>query len=169
MKAQSLNVFILNDDVMVAGKLRRYLKKRFGDKLNISLFFNSRSCLRMLNGQVDLVVVDDYLQESTHSGIPGLDMLQKVKERDPHTEVVILSSDEDVATAVEAMKMGARSYIRNDRSAWQQILSIIDQTIQQPIRYLIAEYGVNVFMAVFFTVFAAMGIITYLALRYWVH
>jgi DNA-binding NtrC family response regulator len=168
MKNQSLNVFILNDDVMVAGKLRRYLKKRFGDKLNISLFFNSRSCLRMLNGQVDLVVVDDYLQESTHSGIAGLDMLQKVKERDPHTEVIILSSDEDVATAVEAMKLGARSYIRNDRSAWQHILTVIDQNIQQPIRYLIAEFGVNVFMVVFFAVFATMGIITYLALRYWV-
>ena len=33
-----LNVFILNDNLEVAGKLRRYLKKRFGDLLNISLF-----------------------------------------------------------------------------------------------------------------------------------
>lgn len=169
MKTQSLNVFILNDDVMVAGKLRRYLKKRFGDRLNISLFFNGKSCLRMLNGQVHLVVLDDYLQETTHSGIPGITMLQKVKEKDPNTEVVILSSDEDVATAIEAMKLGAKDYIKNDRSAWQQILSIIDQTIQQPIRYLIAEFGVNVFMAVFFSTFVTMGIITYLALKYWVH
>ena len=169
MKTQSLNVFILNDDVMVAGKLRRYLKKRFGDRLNISLFFNSKSCLRMLNGQVHLVVVDDYLQETVHSGIPGIDMLQRVKQKDPNTEVIILSSDEDVATAVEAMKMGARDYIRNDRSAWQRILTIIDQTIQQPMRYLIAEYGVNVFMMVFFSTFITMGIITYLALKFWVH
>ncbi len=169
MKNQSLNVFILNDDVMVAGKLRKYLKKRFGDRLNISLFFTSRSCLRMINGQVHLVVVDDYLQESSHTGIAGIDMLQKIKEKDPQTEVIILSSDEDVALAVDAMKLGARDYIRNDRSAWQQILTIIDQTIQQPIRYLIAEFGVNVFMAVFFTTFALMGIICYLALHYWVH
>jgi len=168
MKNQSLNVFILNDDVMVAGKLRKYLKKRFGDKLNISLFFTSRSCLRMINGQVHLVVVDDYLQESSHTGIAGIDMLQKIKEKDPQTEVVILSSDEDVALAVDAMKLGARDYIRNDRSAWQQILTIIDQTIQQPIRYLIAEFGVNVFMVVFFSTFAIMGVITYLALKYWV-
>ncbi len=168
METQSLNVFILNDDVMIAGKLRRYLKKRFGDKLNISLFFTSRSCLRMINGQVDLVVVDDYLQETAHSGIPGIDMLQKVKQKDPKTQVVILSSDEDVATAVEAMKLGAKDYIRNDRSAWQQILSIIDQTIQQPIRYLLSEFGVNVFMAVFFGTFISMGVITYLALHYWV-
>lgn len=168
MKSQSLNVFILNDDVMIAGKLRKYLKKRFGDRLNISLFFTSRSCLRMINGQVHLVVVDDYLQESSHTGIAGIDMLQKIKEKDPQTEVVILSSDEDVALAVDAMKLGARDYIRNDRSAWQRILTIIDQTIQQPIRYLIAEFGVNVFMAVFFATFATMGVITYLALRYWV-
>lgn len=168
MKNQSLNVFILNDDVMVAGKLRKYLKKRFGDRLNISLFFTSRSCLRMINGQVHLVVVDDYLQESSHTGIAGIDMLQKIKEKDPQTEVVILSSDEDVALAVDAMKLGARDYIRNDRSAWQQILTIIDQTIQQPIRYLIAEFGVNVFMVVFFSTFTIMGVITYLALKYWV-
>ncbi len=168
MEHQTLNVFILNDDVMVAGKLRKYLKKRFGDKLNISLFFTSRSCLRMINGQVDIVVVDDYLQESSHNGIAGVDMLQKIKEKDPHTEVVILSSDEDVALAVDAMKHGARDYIRNEKGAWHRVLTIIDQTVHQPIRYLIAEFGVNVFMAVFFTTFAIMGIITYLALRYWV-
>ena len=169
METRSLNVFILNDDVMVAGKLRRYLKKRFGDRLNISLFFNSKSCLRMLNGNVDLVVVDDYLQDTTHSGIPGVDMLQRIKEKNANTEVVILSSDEDVATALEAMKSGARSYIRNDRSAWHQVLTIIDQTIQQPIRYLMSEFGVNIFMAVFFGTFVILGIITYIALRYLVH
>ncbi len=164
----SLNVFILNDDVMVAGKLRRYLKKRFGERLTISLFFNSRSCLRMLNEHVDLVVVDDYLKESSHTGIAGIDMLQKVKEKNPRTEVIILSSDENVALAVDAIKHGARDYIRNERGAWQQILNVIDQTIQQPIRYFIAEFGINVFMIVFFLTFTAMGLVTYFALRYWV-
>lgn len=168
METQSLNVFILNDDVMVAGKLRRYLKKRFGDRLNISLFFSSSSCLRMLNGNVHLVVVDDYLKTSSNTGIAGIDMLHKIKEKDPNAEVVILSSDEDVALAVDAFKFGARNYIRNDRGAWSQLFSIIDQTIQQPIRYLIAEFGVNIFMVVFFTTFALMGVITYFALRYWV-
>ena len=91
---QKLNVFILNDNLEVAGKLRRYLKKRFGDLLNISLFLNSRTCINMMYGhQVDMVVVDDYLYEKGSKGMSGVDVLKKIKDKSPDTEVVILTSD----------------------------------------------------------------------------
>src|SRR3954471_8707454 len=107
MRNQALNIFILNDNVEVAGKLRRYLNKRFGDMLNISLFFSSRSCLRMMDNHVDLVVVDDYLHENNDSGTPGIEVLKKIKQEHPETEVVILATNEDIGVAIDAMKNGA--------------------------------------------------------------
>jgi DNA-binding NtrC family response regulator len=167
METQAINVFILNDNVEMAGKLRRYLAKRFGDLLHISLFFSSRSCLKMLNRNVHLVVVDDYLYEGANKGTPGLDLLKKIKDKEPSTEVVILTSHEDVGTAVEAMRLGARDYIKNERGAWQRIQNIIDERIKQPIRFFVAEYGVNVFVMAFLLTFAAIGVAVYFGLKYW--
>jgi len=166
MRNDAINVYILNDNVEVAGKLRRYLVKRFGNLLNISLFFSSRSCLKMIDNHVDLVVVDDYLYESGNQGTPGIEVLKKIKQEHPQTEVVILASNEDVGLAVDAMRNGARDYIPNKRGAWQRVLMIVDQTIHQPIRYLVAEYGVTVFVIIFLATFAIMGVAVYFALQY---
>jgi two-component system response regulator AtoC len=168
MQSRPLNIFILNDEVEVAGKLRKYLIKRFGDSLNISLFFSLRSCLQMIDNHVDLVVVDDYLNGTGATGRQGVETLKKIKEDHPQTEVIILSSNEDVGLAIEAYKSGARDYILNKRGAWHKILTIIDKKIKQPIRTLVAEYGVKVFVVAFVSVFAIMGAVTYLALNYWV-
>lgn len=163
--SQKLNVFILNDNLEVAGKLRRYLKKRFGDVLNISLFLNSRTCINMMYGhKVDMVVVDDYLYEKGSKGMSGVDVLKKIKDKSPGTEVVILTSDENVGLAVEAMKSGVREYIPNRMGSWHRVQSLIERRISQPIKYLIAEYGVTKFSIIFFSTFIIMGIVV-LALR----
>jgi len=165
---QKLNVFILNDNLEVAGKLRRYLKKRFGNLLNISLFLNSRTCLNMMHGhQVDMVVVDDYLYERGSKGTPGIDVLKQIKDKSPATEVVILTSDENVGLAVEAMRVGVKEYIPNRMGAWHRVQNVIDRRISQPIKYLIAEYGVTKFSIIFLSTFVIMGIIV-LALRHFI-
>ena len=167
MNNRSLNVFILNDDSSTAGKLRKYLKHRFGGLVNVSLFFNSRSCLRMLDNHVDLVVVDDNLHDRPGASKPGIDVLKDIKDQHPNTEVVILSTNEDVGTKIEALKVGARDYILNKRGAFHQVRMIIDQSINQPIRYLVAEYGVKTFVLVFLLVWGLLGFISWLALRFW--
>jgi DNA-binding NtrC family response regulator len=164
--ARPINIFILNHNVEIAGKLRKYLVHRFGSMVNISLFFNSRSMLRLIDNHVDMVVVDDYLNSSAGSGKPGVEVLKKIKDEHPHTEVVILSSHEDVGLAIEALKSGAKEFILDKRGAFHRIRVIVDQMISQPIRYLVAEYGVTVFVIAFLTVWTALGLITWLALKY---
>lgn len=166
MKSKKLNVFILNENLEVAGKLRRYLKKRFGDLLNISLFINSRACISRMYGQTDIVVVDDYLYRHGSRGMSGIEVLKKIKEKDSAVEVVILTSDENVGLAVEAMKMGAKDYILNKPGAWQRLQNIIDKTVSQPIKYLISEFGIPKFVGVFFLTFAVMALIVTFTIRF---
>ena len=167
MKNRPLNVFILNDDAHTAGKLRKYLRNKFNDNVRISLFFSSRSCLQMIDNHVDLVVVDDYLNGDKHTGTPGVEVLKEIKATHPTTEVIVLSSSEDVGLKIEALKSGARDYILNKRGAWHSIRVIVDQTIKQPIRYLVAEFGVKVFIMIFLGWFLLLGLIAWLALRFW--
>jgi DNA-binding NtrC family response regulator len=166
MKTRKLNVFILNENPETAGKLRRYLRKKFGNALSISLFFNSAMCLNRLNGHADMVVIDDYLYQYGSHGMSSLEVLKKIKDKSPSTEVVILTSDEDVGLAVEAMRIGAKDYILNKLGSWQRLQHLLDKAIQQPINYLIAEFGVPKFVGIFLITFAGMGIIVGLTIRY---
>ena len=55
---------------------------------------------------VDLVLLDIILQNEN-----GLDLLEKFKELDPNTEIVMVSAIKDVKTAVKAIKLGAYDYL----------------------------------------------------------
>jgi DNA-binding NarL/FixJ family response regulator len=112
-------------------------------------------------------VVDDYLEGDVHTGVPGVEMVKQIKGVQPHTEVVVLSSHEDIGLKVEALNNGARDYILNKKGAWHRIRTIIDQRVQQPIRYFVAEYGVRVFIMVFIGWWVLLGVIAWIALRFW--
>jgi two-component system, NtrC family, response regulator AtoC len=58
--------------------------------------------LDLVHDGVDLVVVDDTLPDAQ-----GLSVLREVKAYDPDVLLIMLASGSDVATAVEAMKVGA--------------------------------------------------------------
>jgi two-component system, NtrC family, response regulator HydG len=115
------NICILNNDQRTANKLRQYLKRRFGDLLNISLVLTGHKCITMLQNEVDMVVIDDYLYEKDPKGMFGLQLLKRIRSKNPMTNVVILTSSADISLAVEAMKFGAKDYIFNKRGAWERL------------------------------------------------
>ncbi len=54
----------------------------------------------------DLVITDLVLPDMT-----GIDVLSAAKERDPQTEVIIVTGKGSILSAVEAMREGAREYL----------------------------------------------------------
>jgi len=55
---------------------------------------------------IDLILLDIILQNED-----GLDLLEKFKEMDPNTEVIMVSAIKDIKTAVKAIKLGAYDYL----------------------------------------------------------
>lgn len=50
-------------------------------------------------------------------GPSGLELVKKLKEHDPHTKIVVLTGYASVATAVEAIKLGATHYLTKPADA----------------------------------------------------
>lgn len=68
------------------------------------------------NGQkaLDLLEQDEYdvlLLDLNMPGLGGIDVLKKVKSPDISAEVIVLTANATVSTAVEAMKLGAYDYL----------------------------------------------------------
>jgi len=98
-----LNVLIVDDERTV-----RESCKEVAQSLGMSTFVADTMdvAFRVLDAQaIDLVLLD------LPQGSSGLELLQEVKRRRPEAEVVILTSQASVQSAVQAMRLGACDYV----------------------------------------------------------
>ncbi|MES2592642.1 MAG: response regulator [Bacteroidota bacterium] len=160
MESHSLNLFIVDDNKSMVTALKHYLTNMFGKSVNISTFYTGASCLEKIDKNTDVVILDYFLNDEN-----GNEVLKLIKKRNPKTEVIMLSSNEDVSTAVEALNIGARDYVVKNNSAWRTVSGLINTIITEPLRKMVREFGVPKFMLIFFATFTIMGIVVYLVLQ----
>jgi phosphoserine phosphatase RsbU/P len=66
---------------------------------------------RLRTGQYDLLLMDLNYARDTTSGREGLDLLTEVHERDRSLPIVVMTGWGSIETAVEAMRLGARTFV----------------------------------------------------------
>lgn len=153
MKTQGLNLFIVDDNNLMVSTLKQFLQNRFGLDLTISTFNNGESCLEKVDDDTHIVILDYYMK-----GQNGLEILKTIKEKNPKTEVIMLSSNEDMAIAVESFRAGANDYVVKGSGSWRKITKLVEHIITEPIRIMVREFGVSKFMATFLFTFIIMGL-----------
>src|ERR1700741_3445111 len=160
------NVFILSNNIEAAGKQRRYLKKRFGDILNVSIFLNVNRCIGMMNDAVDLVVVDNYLYEWGSSGLHGQELIQRFKSRNHFGEVIVYRSNNEVSHTIIPMLVSDKAHGQFRPKPIQYLSHVFDQAVAQPVKFFVADLGVQKFVKIFFLAFATMFLTFVLTLAY---
>ena len=156
MNTQKHNIYIVDDNAVKAGALRKFLLNRFDNKVTISLYFNGSSCLRSMHNNVQLVILN-YMGKNHENTTHGVEVLKMIKNRFPKTEVIMHSSNENVAVAVDAIQSGANNYVIKKDGSSIRIYEMIDKVIAQPLRLLVAEFGVWKFCVIFLLIFILMG------------
>jgi DNA-binding NtrC family response regulator len=161
MKTTDFNLFIVDDDISMLTGLRNYLSKKFGRDMTISTFSSGHSALEKINQDTNVVILDYNLK-----GENGNEILKSIKSINPKTEVIMLTSNEDVAVAIESFRKGATDYvIKGNEKAWKKISSLILNIITYPVRAMVKEFGISKYVAMFLLVFLVMGVGVYLVLR----
>jgi len=154
MKTQTQNIFIVDENKIMAATLTQFLQNRFGDSVNITTFNDGIICLEKVDENTQIVILD-YLLD----GKQGLDILKSIKNKNQNTEVIILSGHEDIALAIESFRAGATDYVVKDNASWKRISDLVSYILNTPIRLLVREFGVSKFVAIFLTTFITMGIV----------
>ena len=118
MADKDFKVYILEDDewynkllVHSASLNPEYVVKSFRTALD---FF------KCLKDKPDVVTVDYRLPDAN-----GEEVLDKIKELSPETEVIIISEQENIETAINLLKKGAYDYLVKEKSIRDRLLAVI--------------------------------------------
>jgi DNA-binding NtrC family response regulator len=112
--------FIVDDDIFCATVYEQYLKNMNHNE--ITYFDNGNDCLLNLYQNPDIIFLDHNMEDLT-----GFEVLKKIKRYNPNIYVVMVSGQENIKTAVDALKYGAFDYIIKDESVCDKMSLIIDK------------------------------------------
>lgn len=161
MKSPVLNLFIVDDNILVVNGLRNHLTARFGNGINITTFLSGKGALEKITADIHMVILDYALE-----GENGNDVLKSIKTKYPATEVVMLSSNNEMEVAINSFRNGATDFVLKGRNSWSKITSLVYDAITYPVRKLVQEFGINKYLAMFILTFVAMGIGVIFSLKY---
>ncbi|MGG9961972.1 sigma-54-dependent transcriptional regulator [Ferruginibacter sp. SUN106] len=100
-------IFIVEDDPWYGEILEYHLS--LNPDYSITRFTNGKDCLASLYKKPDLITIDFSLPDYT-----GDKLYQKIKETDDSVPVIVISGQDEIAVAVNLLKMGVADYLIKD-------------------------------------------------------
>jgi DNA-binding NtrC family response regulator len=110
-------VFIVEDNVLYARVLKKQLTD---DQLQVKVFHNGTDFINSLHEKPDVVTLDYTLPDMT-----GKEVLAKIQEILPSAQVIVISAQDNIGTAIELMKNGAYDYIMKAPDTREKLSNII--------------------------------------------
>jgi len=120
----NLKIFVVEDDEWYAQLISYNIK--LDEEHQVEIFHSGNECLKKLKELPDVITLDYRLPD-----ISGVEMLKKIKDYNPDIEVVIISEQEKIETAVELLKLGAFDYIVKSKDIRDRLLSVIRNVKKQ--------------------------------------
>lgn len=137
--SDSYKIFVVEDDQWYNNFLQYTIS--LNPEYSVQTFFNAKDCLANLHKKPDLITVD-YSMPDTN----GEELIRKIKDQNPDVNIIVISGQEDVQTAVQLLKLGVFDYIIKDEDTKHRLLNSIqnartNQSLKQEIVTLREEVG----------------------------
>ncbi|TXF85971.1 sigma-54-dependent Fis family transcriptional regulator [Neolewinella aurantiaca] len=117
----SFKIFIVEDDPFYGRLLKHHLS--LNPDYEVELFTSGKACLQEIYRKPDVVSIDYGLPDMT-----GDVLFNKIRAVNSNVPIVVISGQDDIATAVDLLKKGARDYIVKDDNTkdllWRSIINI---------------------------------------------
>jgi len=119
------SLLIVEDDAVLRGRLARAFRER---GFEVREAPDGETALRLARGDPPEHAVVDLRMP----GISGLDVVRGLKQADPSTAVVVLTGYGSIATALEAVRLGATHYLTKPADA-DEILAAFARAGSEPV------------------------------------
>ncbi len=123
-KINRTSIFIVEDEPSYAKAIHHSLSRKEYD--NIKVFNDGESCLDNIHLNPEIVLLDYDLGEEKMNGIQ---VLKKIKDKNPKTQVVFLTANENIEIATNTIKSGAYDYVVKNEAAPERIRNVLKRII----------------------------------------
>ncbi len=121
-------IFLVDDEPIQNEMLKDYLAERFS--YEIKTFESGESALREISQKPQIVVLDFHLNSHLPNAQNGVEVLKKIKELSPQSQVIMLSGQDKLEVAVESMKYGAYDYVVKGETAFSRMENVINNILE---------------------------------------
>ncbi len=111
-------VFVVEDDEWFSEFLGYNLE--LDKDIQVEKFMTAGECLDHLNKRPDIITIDYRLPD-----LSGEELMKRVKDQNPETEIIIISEQEKIEVAVDLLKIGAYDYIVKTKDIRERLLNTI--------------------------------------------
>lgn len=119
---RKLKFFIVDDDRFCAIACEQYLKNLNYEDINY--FCNVEDCLNELHQKPDIIFLDHNTND-----LNGFEVLIQIKRYDPSIYVIMISAQESIENAINAIKHGAFDYWIKDNNICEKINKTIEKIL----------------------------------------
>lgn len=127
--ANPLKVYVVEDDTMQGEMVKDHLTSK---GYSVKLYNTGEGLLKELeNDAPDILVLDYNLNSVDKTAMEGIDILKRVKDRSPDTEVIMYSGQDSIDVAIDTMRYGAFDYIVKGEAAFARLDFIIGKIRKQ--------------------------------------
>lgn len=132
MIEEGASILLVDDDEVFRRTLARALSRR-GLEVRLAEDYDS-AMASAREDSPELAVIDMRMP-----GKSGLELLRDLHELDPTTRIVVLTGYGSIATAVDAMRLGATSYVPKPADA-DDVLAAFDKAEAPPLEAVTADF-----------------------------
>lgn len=139
MQKEHIRIYVVEDDDWYNRFLVHHLS--MNPDFEVKGFRNGNDLLNSLHESPDIITLDFRLPD-----IKGNDLLRKIKQHNESIEVIVISGQEDVQTALDLLKEGAFDYLVKSENIQVQLHNTIqkirlNEGLRKRIRVLEKEVG----------------------------
>lgn len=114
-----VKIFVVEDDQAYT-KFIKYVVGLNPD-FEVEFYTTGKECLNNLHKNPSIITLDYSLPD-----MPGQEVLEQIRKHDPNINVIMVSAQEKIGTAVELLKAGAYDYITKDHDTKDRLLNSIN-------------------------------------------
>lgn len=118
MKTVENKIFLVDDDVFHL-ELMEHILRNFG-YTDVHKYESGVSCLDNIHHNPQIVFLDHNMDIYS-----GYEVLRKIKRQNPNIFVVMVSAQEEIKTAVEALKHGSFDYLQKSGNMIENVADVL--------------------------------------------
>ena len=118
-------IFVVEDDVLYLNLIIKELEKM--GYTNIKSYSTGKEAIHDMSEKPDVALLDYFLEKD----YTGMDILKKLQQRFPDTQVIFLTASDDVNIAVDTMRNGAYDYIVKGDTAFIRIRHLLKKISEE--------------------------------------